>query len=67
MQITCHYIQDYAFKITISMNMKCELIRDESLVIHTTLYCMRIALMNLSMILYSPEQQKKALNESMLV
>lgn len=39
--------------------MKCELIRDESSVIHTTLYCIGIALMNLSLILYSIEQQKK--------
>lgn len=46
--------------------MKCELIRDESLV-HTTLYCIGIALMNLSLILYSIEQQKKAFNESVLV
>lgn len=39
--------------------MKCELIRDESLVVHTTLYCKGIALMNLSLILYSIEQLKK--------
>lgn len=39
--------------------MKCELIRDESLVVHTTQYCIGIALMNLSLILYSIEQQKK--------
>lgn len=39
--------------------MKCELIRDESSVIHTTLYCIGIALMNLSLILYSIEQLKK--------
>lgn len=47
--------------------MKCELIRDESSVIHTTLYCIGIALMNLSLILYSIERQKKAFNESVLV
>lgn len=47
--------------------MKCELIRDESLVVHTTLYCIGIALMNLSLILYSIEQQQKAFNESVLV
>lgn len=47
--------------------MKCELIRDESLVVYTTLYCIGIALMNLSLILYSIEQQKKAFNESVLV
>lgn len=39
--------------------MKCELIRDESSVVHTTLYCIGIALMNLSLILYSIEQLKK--------
>lgn len=48
--------------------MKCELIRDESLVVHTTLYCIGIALMNLSLILYSIEQlTKKALNDLVLV
>lgn len=42
--------------------MKCELIRDESSVIHTTLYCIGIAL---DIIQY--RTTKKALNELVLV